>query len=120
MNPVKLPILTNPPESCEGCGLCCMHMAVPPFVDEEERVRLVPPSIREELYKIYETRKMQFKMFGTDAIPCAWFNPVSRSCLYYEYRPDICREFELGNPSCLEFRAELGDKPTSQTQKNTH
>ena len=32
---------------------------------------------------------------------CLWFDAESRACRHYEYRPQICREYELAGPQCL-------------------
>ena len=36
--------------------------------------------------------------------PCTWFDPESRLCIHHEYRPQVCREFQVGNAECLEWR----------------
>ncbi len=39
---------------------------------------------------------------------CLWFDPVGRVCRHYEYRPPLCREYELGSRACLQLRKTRG------------
>ena len=36
--------------------------------------------------------------------PCAWLNAIDNRCRHYEFRPDICRSFEVGGKRCSQFR----------------
>jgi len=36
--------------------------------------------------------------------PCPWLDAAANRCRYYEFRPDICRTFEIGGKWCLQFR----------------
>ena len=38
--------------------------------------------------------------------PCIWLDMSTRSCRYYNYRPSICRDFELGSEGCRRWRDE--------------
>mgnify|MGYP003580021139 CR=1 FL=1 len=40
--------------------------------------------------------------------PCIWLDIESRTCRNYEYRPAVCRRFEPGCDTCLEYREENG------------
>ena len=40
--------------------------------------------------------------------PCIWFNPETLKCNHYEHRPQMCRDFEIGNPHCRRMRLERG------------
>ena len=37
---------------------------------------------------------------------CLWFDTVARRCRHYVWRPQVCREYELGGPACLALRRE--------------
>ncbi len=41
--------------------------------------------------------------------PCCWLDPTTRKCRWYEHRPEICRDFELGGESCLRKRERWGE-----------
>lgn len=112
--------------SCSGCGACCLHMVQPPFSppvidpppgyesmgDPEphwERLVAERPNVAADL-KAYSQRL--WKGEGPeDGTPCYWFDPETRGCRHYEYRPDICREFELGGEGCLRARRTYGIDP---------
>ena len=40
--------------------------------------------------------------------PCIWLDLETRKCLHYEHRPQMCRDFEVGNPHCLRMREACG------------
>lgn len=35
---------------------------------------------------------------------CLWLDEATSRCKHYEYRPTLCREFELGGDVCLSVR----------------
>lgn len=35
---------------------------------------------------------------------CLWFDAVGRRCRHYEWRPQFCRDYELGGEACLALR----------------
>ena len=35
---------------------------------------------------------------------CLWFDAENRVCKHYEWRPQVCHEYELGGYACLEKR----------------
>ena len=41
---------------------------------------------------------------GTINAPCSWLDTASKRCRYYEFRPDICRTFEVGGKWCSQHR----------------
>lgn len=105
-------------DPCVGCGQCCRHMVRPPFIvpddpppdmpadwlkDAEDwaYVRAAPP---EALALIREDRLARPDV---DEGPCCWLDAAGR-CLYHEFRPSVCREFEPGEPACNHFRLQLG------------
>lgn len=40
--------------------------------------------------------------------PCIWYNQETRQCSHYEFRPQMCRDFEAGNDHCLRLREKYG------------
>lgn len=54
---------------------------------------------------------------GTDGMPCVWLNRVTGRCRHYEFRPDVCREFEVGGEACLRYREKEG---LDERQEETH
>lgn len=37
---------------------------------------------------------------------CIWLDPNTRRCRWYEHRPQICRDYEMGGASCLAEREQ--------------
>lgn len=101
--------MADQPVTCEGCGACCMHMAVPPY-DEEERELLAAnlPEVYADLLAVEATRQVQLRVSGEECIPCGFFDMVTRKCRHHEYSPDICARFEVGGEFCLSIRRDAG------------
>jgi Fe-S-cluster containining protein len=111
--PQSLPVL-----NCDGCGACCMEMRSPPFIlyigddgefhaydecDEEELHWLMtaPPQARVE----YMQRVLVDEEVPSEA-PCVWLDLETRRCRYYQHRPQICRDFDLGSDGCHRWRKQ--------------
>lgn len=112
-----LPII----DSCRGCGACCMTQGSPPGyvgflsgvfdpdswpdADDDARYRTMPePALRS--LRVYLERLRAGTEPGDQ--PCCWFDPLMKRCRFYEHRPEICREMEVGGESCLGWRGEFG------------
>jgi Fe-S-cluster containining protein len=93
-----LPVL----ESCDGCGACCRHMIVPPFVlsggRNEAAEKGVPSALIDELRPLWDTRLL------LPESPCLWFDETTLRCRHYDLRPDACRDFERNSDPCRECR----------------
>ena len=35
---------------------------------------------------------------------CIWFDPQKKNCRHHEFRPQLCRDFEIGSEACLRVR----------------
>lgn len=100
--------LSLTPIDCTDCGLCCDGQEALPvgywlgiLADEDERT--LPPELKAELQLLAD----RFDRTGwpSSGEPCVWFDAETKGCRHYDYRPDICQDFELGGESCLEIRA---------------
>ena len=115
-----LPII-QPETTCDGCGACCMTMCSPPMYvgyvvnpdwhsdDDEDsiHVRTMPAELVTELRDYAVTKKFN-RMRGISLeTPCLWLDPTTKKCRHYEWRPSICREFEMGSDACHEWRKEF-------------
>lgn len=40
-------------------------------------------------------------------IPCLWYDEEAKQCRHHEYRPDTCREFEVGGDACRATRSHF-------------
>lgn len=93
-------------DSCDGCGACCSLMMMPPFEDEDDAM-YVPPELEAELDEVWQA-SLSDPTLSRIGKPCFWFNVETRKCKHYEFRPAICRRFEIGNPICREDRERIG------------
>lgn len=108
-----LPIIDN----CDGCGACCMSQCSPPgylFPKGEsarhwmekrdlDRYMSLPLGAQRDLEEYIE--RLNRGETG-DADPCCWFDLETRRCKWYEHRPQICRDFDVGEASCRLWRIE--------------
>ena len=111
--------------SCEGCGACCMHVGVPlgyglffrPGAASEQqwrsadgrRVLAMPAEARRELARYYAAlRRGETPDRDRLEMPCLWLDVATRRCRHYDWRPQVCRDFEVGQVWCLGFRRERG------------
>lgn len=83
-----------------------MHMAVPPF--EREGVLALPSELQREVELMDKFREHQYAAHGTDYTPCLWLDPFTRKCKHHEHRPQVCRDFEVGNVHCITLRKDVG------------
>ena len=42
--------------------------------------------------------------------PCTWLDLETRMCKHHQHRPNVCRDFETGNPECLQWRDVYQDR----------
>lgn len=112
----NLPVIA----SCSGCGACCRQMGSPPmyliahasgdpahWLDEDEQrwYATMPP---EALQAIEVYSEWVDSDDFRDAQPCCWLNQETGACRWYEHRPWICRDFEIGGEACREHRRVVG------------
>ena len=79
--------------NCDGCGACCRNQPFPPFTQRDGDD--LPGHIVDELLGAGKRE---------DSDACLWLDEVTGRCKHYEYRPMLCREFELGGDVCLYAR----------------
>lgn len=83
---------------CKRCGACCAHVGRPLFHPEE--MANLPPDVRYmvEWFRRHDPNRDAY------VTPCYFFNMVTRKCLIYEHRPQVCKEFKPGGQVCKELR----------------
>lgn len=104
---VRLDVLN--PNDCEGCGLCCEGIGSPVLLYATTRHDIQPhpfrpPGLPEELVREIDERFAGLNRGEEPQGRCLWFDPAARRCRHYEWRPQICRDYELGGRACLERR----------------
>lgn len=94
-----------PVVSCNDCGACCRHMVFPPFVPFDEADEWdIPKSLKKELRHFIRNIRPTLP----ESYPCCWLDLTTMKCRHHEYRPSICRDYELGGEDCLITRQEYG------------
>jgi Fe-S-cluster containining protein len=68
--------------------------------DDYRRVQQMPAELREQLARLYAVEPQE----KPKPEPCIWYDPATRRCSHYEWRPTICRDFAIGSTACLEVR----------------
>ena len=106
---ISLPIL--PPDSCDGCGLCCEGIGSPvllyasrPGLPKQHPFR--PVDLPAELIEEIDFHFSGLTRGQESQERCLWFDPANRVCRHYEFRPQICRDYELRGRECLQRRRE--------------
>lgn len=97
MGQFELPVI----ESCDQCGLCCMHLNVPPFSGDSWDD---PPAELQAEIDAY----VSSPRFRDEPGPCLWLDLSTGKCRHYEDRPGCCESFERGNATCRMLRNEAG------------
>jgi Fe-S-cluster containining protein len=111
-NPAELTVV----ESCSGCGACCQSLPAPPYkvvVTPDGRLEPSPRGVPADVERLLaapqvarEIRQQRLDS-GQNHGPCCWLDPATRGCRWYEFRPEVCRVFEMGSEDCLAVRAYL-------------
>jgi uncharacterized protein len=99
------------PNSCDGCGVCCAGIGSPVVLyasrpGEPDPHPFRPADLPEHLQEEIDRHFAGLRRGDEPQERCLWFDAHSRRCRHYQWRPDICREFELGGPSCTTVRAK--------------
>lgn len=105
----------DPSVTCTDCGRCCSEMRTPPHMVWYRNGEYQPMSSYQSDFDLLmaapvEARELRTsEMLRTDLPiigPCSWLDQT-KQCRYYEWRPQICRDFTPGCRDCLEWRARL-------------
>lgn len=96
---------------CDDCGLCCMHMRTPPFIRmHDPEWDALPGHLKDEITNYLDGPRatLQDLSFIADQSPCIWLDLITGKCRHYEHRPSVCRDFQVGNESCRDWRSSVG------------
>ena len=103
-----LPVI---PSSCDGCGVCCLGIGSPIVLYASRPHHTTPhpfrpPNLPQELIDEINRHFSGLLRGQEPQAQCLWFDATSRLCKHHEYRPQVCRDFELGGLNCLTDRRE--------------
>lgn len=112
--PIRLTILE--PQSCDGCGLCCEGIGSPVLLYVTRGAEAGPHPFRpsglpQELIDEIDGQFLGLHRGQEPQERCLWFDPEARHCRHYEWRPQLCRDYELGGDACLGLRREHAPGP---------
>ncbi|MFN0053584.1 MAG: YkgJ family cysteine cluster protein, partial [Planctomycetales bacterium] len=89
------------PESCSGCGVCCEGVGSPvlwyqsrPEYAQSHPFR--PPDLPEDLIREIDDHFLGMIRGQESTTRCLWFDPQTRKCRHHEWRPQVCRDYEMG------------------------
>jgi Fe-S-cluster containining protein len=97
--------------NCDDCSACCEIVGHPPFLLELDNG--VPRPIEgadshADYHRLLasppDAQAAYVTNHGAIDSPCTWLNAIDRRCRYYDFRPDICRSFEVGGKWCSRLR----------------
>ena len=98
-------------QNCDGCSACCGSVGHPPFLlalDDGVISPVAGADSRADQYRLLaappEAQAAYVANHGVINSPCAWLDAIDNRCRYYDFRPDICRTFEIGGKWCSQFR----------------
>jgi Fe-S-cluster containining protein len=104
------PVLTVlQPASCEGCGLCCEGIGSPVALYQSRPAWADHHPFRPEGLPLHLIEEIDIHFAGAfrgqePQELCFWYDPEARRCRHYEWRPQVCRDYELGGPECMHLR----------------
>lgn len=84
--------------NCHGCGACCRSIGLPPFMYGE--ILALPEKLKSEMMAWQKDKHI--KEASGDA--CVWYDADTRLCKHHEHRPEICKDFVVGDMFCLNYR----------------
>lgn len=100
--------MANLPESCLGCKGCCTSVGV--NIRDTEDI-IFPVELTEIIYlrpDLYPPLGKRFRvMKHKENKECIALDDNGH-CTIYEYRPQVCKDFERGSQECLDSIDWLG------------
>lgn len=107
--------------TCDNCGACCREMNNPPgywpgvtdqtwpdWTGDRERFAALPDAAIQAIQDRIQAIQDRIDSGEYGDLLCCWLDAETLRCRWYEHRPSICREFEVGNRHCLEWREKFG------------
>src|SRR6185295_8576251 len=98
-------------KNCGGCSACCLSVGRPPFLLELDNgiPRPVGGSDSNADYRrlLEAPAEAQAAYLRRDKLSggnCSWLDTIGNRCSHYEFRPDLCRTFEVGGKWCSQLR----------------
>jgi len=90
------------PDSCLGCRGCCTNSGVNVFDTDDNRI-----TVEMTVTTITPNGRVFRWMKHKENKECIALNEAGQ-CSIYEYRPQVCKDFERGCTECLDSLDRLG------------
>lgn len=93
-----------------------MHMGYPSYIHAtddhpaEEHWDTLPDDLKQDLLAYIDS--YQPPREGELDGPCCWLDQETRLCKNHQFRPRVCRVFEVGSKDCLDWRKVYADRIT--------
>ena len=79
---------------------------------DKDRWARMPEELRQQLREYGDNLRAKKRPPHPTHPVCLWLDRENNRCRHYEWRPQICRDFEVGSRDCHSWRKEY---PPSQT-----
>ena len=111
--PINLQIID--PESCDDCGLCCEGIGSPVVLftsraNDSVRHPFRPDGMPQHLIDEIDHHFGGLARGQEPQQRCLWFDTKLRRCKHYEWRPQVCHDYQLGGDACLLARQAHREK----------
>lgn len=106
-------------ETCDRCCACCMEQGSPPGYlmfatgqvcpegDDGERWLKTPKKYRELVFRYLDRLSDDDDPTNGEG-PCCWLDEETQQCFAHRWRPNICRDFQVGCDECYGWRDDYG------------
>ena len=107
------------PSDCAGCGACCRRNGSPVVLYNSAYATASghpyrPAGLPDPLAAEIDERFLGLRRGQEGPGPCLWYDAEAAACRHYQWRPGVCREFEVGSASCLSDRRAEGVEPAGR------
>lgn len=104
----ELPVIPAP-SSCSGCGVCCFGIGSPIVLyatqpDYADPHPFRPAGLPAHLLKEIDDHFAGVRRGQEPQDCCLWFDHQTRLCKHHEWRPQVCRDYEIASRECLRER----------------
>lgn len=102
-------VLQQRPASCDACGACCRQNGSPPLLlnsglGSGDRHPYRFAGMPAELISEIDDAFLGLHRGQEPDDVCVWYDQAARQCRHYEWRPQVCRDFEIASAACLTAR----------------
>jgi uncharacterized protein len=117
--PAAIDLMVLSPDTCDKCGLCCTGIGSPvllyvSYPDLSVAHPFRPTDLPQELIDEIDAHFLGLHRGQEPQEQCLWFDAEKLCCRHYDWRPQVCRDYELAGEACLLRREEYRTLAKSQ------